>query len=53
MEWPQITLIVLIIIGLVIHASENGKPRGDYNFGLKAIAQGILIWLLYMGGFWT
>lgn len=54
MEWPQITVIVVWILGLVMHGANHGKlMEQKYNFFIKQIAVSIWVWLLYMGGFWT
>jgi len=52
MNWPQITYIILIVIGLVDHAIEDGKPKtGTYNFNLQILSTGLCVWILYCGGF--
>ncbi len=54
LEWPQITVIVLTAIGLGVALAVHDKPReGNHNFFLRSGKAIVLIWLLYMGGFWT
>lgn len=50
---PQIIVIVLWVLGLLIHAVENGKPQKvtNYNFAFRLMNVGILATLLYFGGF--
>mgnify|MGYP000070510998 CR=1 FL=1 len=38
MAWPQITLIVFIILDLLIVAKHDGKPRPNYNIVVTCIS---------------
>ena len=52
MHWPQIALIGILACSLGLHLSRHGEPRQDkYNAGNCLIGQGILVWLLWCGGF--
>jgi hypothetical protein len=55
MAWPQITLLVLIGIGMVGSLFMHGKPRTDikYDFRVWFVRTAVLVTLLYLGGFWT
>lgn len=52
MDWPQITFIILLTINCTFAAALHGKPKGDWNFGGALINAGLMVWLLYAGGFW-
>lgn len=52
MMWPQITMIVLILIEMCCAARLHGKPRDNYNFWYWLVGQVILVTLLYYGDFW-
>lgn len=52
--WPEGIMLGFILLSLIIHASQNGKPMNqEYNFGLRLIAAGISLSLLYWGGFFN
>ena len=51
MHWPQITYIILLSSGLTQSLIMHGKPKGDYNFFYNFLAAGIIVALLYFGGF--
>lgn len=52
LHWPQITYIVLSVIGLILHAGLNGRPmNSDWNFGLKLMSVLLSAGLLWAGGF--
>jgi len=51
-HWPQITWIVLAVLGLLINGANHGKPRdGEYNGFISIVVTGIMAWLLWSGGF--
>lgn len=48
----QIIYLVLLGIGLLIDANSHGKPRlGDYNFFGSLVARGLMVFILFEGGF--
>lgn len=51
MHWPQITMIVLITLGLGVNLAEHGKPRTPHNFIVSLISAGISVALMSAGGF--
>lgn len=54
MEFPQILVIVLLILGVIVHIVNHGQPTGDtYNGIFKFIANCIWAGILYAGGFWN
>lgn len=51
MNWAQITLIVLLAIGLADTIDKHGKEKkGKHNFWLTLLATGILVFFLIMAG---
>ena len=54
LDWPQITYLVLVFIGMLLAAHEHGKPKtGNHNFWTQVTASSIGWTLLYFGGFFT
>jgi hypothetical protein len=54
MGTPQIILVTLLGISLLINAYNHNRPRtGSYNIFYRLIDTGILIWILYAGGFFS
>lgn len=53
MHWPQITMIILMAMGLGISLANHGKPRSNENAVITIIANVISLGLLYMGGFFS
>lgn len=51
MGWPQWVWIVLIAIDLLGTAHLHGTPRGPYNFWWVSLDTVVIVFLLYMGGF--
>ena len=50
--WPQITYLVLTVLGLGIAIEKHGKPKeGKENFWITLIAYIPIFYLLYMGHF--
>lgn len=52
MEWPQITMIVIMAWSLVINSVLHGRPQGEFNVVIALIALVLNTWILHEGGFW-
>lgn len=53
-NWPQITMASLVAFEVLVFALLDGKPRtGNYSFAQKVCSAAIVVFLLYMGGFWA
>jgi hypothetical protein len=49
---PQLIFLALIVLNLGIVMAKNGQPRsGKHSFVANLIADGLLLGLLYWGGF--
>ena len=54
MGWPQIVYIGLVCLALGLTMANHGKPRtGKHNFWSLLIAEGLALWLLLAGGFFS
>lgn len=53
MGWPQITILVLVFLEFVGALSKHGEPRPPYNAGLTLLGSGILLVVLWWGGFFA
>lgn len=54
LDWPQITYLVLVFIGMLLAARDHGKPKtGTENFFTTIFASSIGWTLLYFGGFFS
>ena len=53
MGWAQITIVVLLAMGLGMAAAKHGEPKGNWSFGWQLFAAALEIWLLYSGGFFA
>lgn len=54
MNWPQITLIILLAFGLGVTAIRHGEPRNDkYSFWWQLAGNLVIVWLLWCGGFFS
>jgi len=51
MGWPQITVVVLLAMGLGVAAAKHGEPNGNWSFGWALIGVALEVWLLIEGGF--
>lgn len=52
MKWPQYIVLCWIFVELGYKFALNGQPRtGEYSGVASLIVYGLLVWLLYMGGF--
>jgi hypothetical protein len=52
MAWPQITIIILFVLGIITNTVNHGKDTKFDAYGafFRMILWG---WLLYEGGFWS
>jgi hypothetical protein len=50
--WPQIVILVIVMIGLIINIINEGEPK-DVNFDTMnyIIKYGFILFVLYKGGF--
>lgn len=53
MGWPQWVIIGIFLFGLGITAAKHGESSSRYNFWVSLISNGLIIWLLWMGGFFS
>lgn len=54
MEWPQIVIILIMMVDLGAHLVLHGeKPGGTYGCGGTIISNTVFLALLYAGGFFT
>lgn len=54
MEWPQMTVMGILFVGLGINLARDGEARrGKHSFGWTLFAVFLEFWLLYEGGFWS
>ncbi len=53
MSWPQITMIVLLALGVGVSTAKHGESRPPYNGFLAIGSAAISAWLLYVGGFFN
>jgi hypothetical protein len=51
LHWPQITWVVLTLLGLGLALGKHGQSKGDYSFWESLLNTAIAAWLLYYGGF--
>ena len=49
--WPQLAVIALTFIGVGMNLAKHGEARGEYNFWHSLIANLIMLWVFYAGGF--
>lgn len=52
--WPQLTLLVLLAIEVGINIGKHGepKPNPNHHAGIALLGAGIVITILWWGGFW-
>lgn len=51
---PQMIYLVLTAMELGMYLVKHGERRNDkYNFFIALISQGIILWILYLGGFFN
>ncbi len=53
MKAPQLTFLLLILVGLLIAANQHGKERKPTDFWTTLIATSLEISILYWGGFFN
>ncbi len=53
MNWPQITMIVLLTLGVGIALAKNGEDRPPYSAWAAIIGATIQAAVLYAGGFFA
>lgn len=54
MGWPQYTYLALIFMSVGMNLTKPGEPEdGRHNFWASSIASVFILWVLYMGGFFT
>ena len=53
-EWPQYAMAGLFFVELWWQSQRHGKPREHpHDFPASLFATGIVVGILYFGGFWT
>jgi hypothetical protein len=53
-HWPQVVYALMLAANMGLVLSRFGQRKDDkYDLVDLLGAPGIVIWLLYMGGFWT
>lgn len=52
-EWPQLVMLGCVSAAVVLHVCKHGEPRPPWHVGFGTLRMGILVALLYFGGFWT
>lgn len=52
MGWPQITMIVLLVLETGLHLARHGQPRNTkFDVWVSLLSSGALVGILYAGGF--
>lgn len=51
--WPQFTYIILIVLSLLFHAGDHGKPRTPENAFVAFVGAAVTLFLLTAGGFFS
>ena len=49
--WPQFLYAGILILGLILSAKDNGKPRSPESFGRSLFCAIIDVLILKAGGF--
>jgi len=53
-HWPQWVLIVAFASALLNEAANDGETRiGKYSFSARFLTTVVVVWILWVGGFWT
>lgn len=51
---PQMIYLALVLIGVGVSMAQHGKPKtGNHHLGASIIGYGIVMGLLYWGGFFS
>lgn len=51
---PQLIYIALSLLSLGAHLANHGQPKiSKYNFWASLMREGIIIWILCAGGFFS
>lgn len=53
MNWPQWTVIILLVLGVGVSLALDGKERSPHSFLTTLVSALINWWLLWMGGFFS
>lgn len=54
MGWPQYLYLGLVGLHVAVHLALHGRPREDHYDGKTTILSAVfIVWLLWMGGFWS
>ncbi len=54
LHWPQVMMLVFIIVRVVAHVFRNGEnATGVYSGGGAVIHAVAMSYILYAGGFWS
>ena len=51
LEWPQITYLILTVIGFVLASIKLGKTGQQVEFWSNIISTIAILFILYCGGF--
>ena len=53
-EWPQYYVAIVAAITVLLWTTVHGKPMtGKFNATVKLVGVSWLLFVLYMGGFWS
>jgi hypothetical protein len=54
MNWPQLTMLVLIALNVGLNLGLDGQPRRyKYSFWIACVGAAVIIFILHQGGFWS
>lgn len=53
MDWPQIVIIALFVMGFTVNTLKHGEDRGKFNMWGSILGISIWVSILYAGGFWS
>jgi hypothetical protein len=54
MKLPQIIFLAILMLGLGVDMERHGQEKtGKYNFWTSVVSFGIIIGILYWGGFFN
>lgn len=49
--WPQGILLAILFFDLGVYGAKHGQPRDPHDFWTALISTGLMVGLLYWGGF--